>query len=217
MSRSSPPAQVPAIAINASSSSSNGDAGHDKSIVAGALAGLNATGVATPMHKPASSKGPSKLRIPKLNLRKGSGRAAAPQDPSAEPLGLLCVRVIAARNLEAKDRNGKSDPYLHLRIGDARAESETIKACLNPVWGELDGVSENSIKADGRCDKEAIVVGPVWHDTLARTRIEVTAWDKDRFHKDEYLGEISLGLEDWVNTAIEELAVAYDSPTNVVS
>lgn len=182
-----------------------------------ATAGLSATSVATRTSRPVVSRGPSKLRIPRLNFRKGSGRIAAPQDPTAEPLGYLCVRVIAARNLEAKDRNGKSDPYLHLRIGDARAESETVKACLNPAWGKLEGVSEHSFKPDNYSDKEAVVVGPVWQETLARTRIEVTAWDKDRFHKDEYLGEISLGLEDWVNTHVAEMPVSYESPANVVS
>lgn len=204
----------PAIAVT--------DGSHDDATTLTALAhaGLTATapGAATPMNtRPGMSKGPSKLRIPRLNLRKGSGRNAAPQDPQTEPLGYICVRVIAARNLEAKDRNGKSDPYLHLRVGDARSESETIKACLNPAWGQLEGVTEHSYKHDGHSDKEAVVVGPVWKEAFARTRIEVIGWDKDRFHKDEYLGEISLGLDDWVNTHVSELPVAYESPANAVS
>lgn len=71
------------------------------------------------------------------SLRKGSSRLVTPTDATAEPLGLLVVRILAARSLTAKDRNGRSDPFLHIRVGQGRAESEVVKvgvACdFSPV------------------------------------------------------------------------------------
>jgi hypothetical protein len=52
---------------------------------------------------------PSRLLVPSFP---GSGRAQflSPTDPEearAQTVGMLAVRVYAARNLEAKDKNGK--------------------------------------------------------------------------------------------------------------
>ena len=213
---------APAIAINDDSYSDN--AIH--SIAAGALLGLSAAGSVAPLASASASAAPSKPHLTsklsglprKLGLRKSQLQHQIPRIPvpsddaiTSDPLGILCVRVIAARNLTGKDKNGKSDPFLHLRIGDARAESAVVKACLNPVWGELEGVNEGSIRPDGRSREEAIVVGPVWAQTLARTRLECTVWDKDRFAKNEYLGEISLGLEDLLLTSKRIQPIGYES------
>jgi phosphatidylserine decarboxylase len=152
----------------------------------------------------------------KLNLRRGSHRTGASTGAESEPLGLLCVRVIAARNLASKDRNGKSDPFLVFRVGEARSESECIKACLNPVWGKHEGIGLHLDQVDGSSDKEAFCVAPIWAETLSSTRIEVVAWDKDSFRRSEYLGEISLGIEDWLDTSGTEVPVLYHDPKNTV-
>lgn len=192
-------------------------------LAATSLASLPGAPPAQPA-KPSSSR-PKPLKrltglpsaVLKLNLRKGSNRHAAPADLQTPPLGLLCVRVIAARNLASKDRNGKSDPYLIIRVGDFRQESEPIKACLHPVWGELDGISSSTFTPDGASRKEAFCVAPLWQETLASTRIEVVAWDKDKLSKNEYLGEISITLDDWVDTAAEKLPVPFNDERNQVS
>ena len=145
----------------------------------------------------------------KLNLRKGSNRTGVPSETNAELLGLLCVRVIAARNLASKDRNGKSDPFLVFRVGEARAESEVVKASLNPIWGLLDGGEKDLPHSDGRSRKEACCIAPMWAETLQKLRIEVVAWDKDSFKRNEYLGELSLGVEDWLDTSNPQIPVSY--------
>lgn len=165
----------------------------------------------------------------KINLRKGSNRVPTPTNADSEPLGLLCVRVIAGRNLASKDRNGKSDPFLNIRVGDHRVESDCVKASLNPVWGQhlegnasvlrssgggssssstSNGTTQPSLPSsssskldfhpDGRVDKEAFCIAPVWQETLARTRVEIVAWDLDRFRRTEYMGEISIALDEWM-------------------
>ena len=122
---------------------------------------------------------PSRLSVPSFG---GSGRTSvgSPIDPSKTPaLGVLRVQVLAARNLAAKDRNGMSDPYVQLRTGDQRVASEVVKASLNPIWGDLpDGVK---FHGDGHSRKPVIVDTPVYQDHIDRQRIEVVAWDKDRF------------------------------------
>ena len=145
----------------------------------------------------------------KLNLRKGSNRTGVPTEAEAELLGLLCVRVIAARNLASKDRNGKSDPFLVFRIGEARVESEVVKASLNPLWGNFDSGEKDLYRCDGCSEKEAFCVAPIWAETLHTTRIEIVAWDKDNFRRNEYMGEISFTVADWLDASNPSIPIPY--------
>ncbi|BGP57647.1 phosphatidylserine decarboxylase [Rhodotorula sphaerocarpa] len=109
-----------------------------------------------------------------------------------EPLGTLVVQVHAGRNLVAKDKNGLSDPYLVIRYGSSRITSPTATKTLNPVW-VIGGESGAVEGAGGEAKLEVKVF-----DSLAfgMERIEIVGWDRDRVSS-EYLGEISIGLEDW--------------------
>lgn len=208
--------QAPAIAITPSRASSNLSSDLDQA--ADYKAGSSNT------HAPSTKQSrPTPLQrlsgLPKglkINLKKGSNRNALPADPLAAPLGLLCVRVIAARNLTSKDRNGKSDPWLRIKVGDCRAESEVVNASLSPAWGQPEGLSKAALGSDASVDQEAFVVAPVWAETLSAIRIEIILWDKDSFKKDEYLGEVCLGLEDLAQVFREEIPVAYDAANNQV-
>lgn len=92
----------------------------------------------------------------------------------AKPELVLRARVLKGRNLAAKDRNGTSDPYLILSLGDAKEATPTINKTLDPEWNQtLD------FPLSGR-------VSPL---------IEVVCWDKDRFGKD-YMGEFDIIIED---------------------
>lgn len=152
----------------------------------------------------------------KLNLKKGSNRNALPADPLEAPLGLLCVRVIAARHLTSKDRNGKSDPWVRIKVADCRADSEVVKESLNPLWGEPEGISKAALGSDGTVHQEAFVVAPIWAETLNASRIEVILWDKDSLKKDEYLGEVCLTLEDLGHVFRDKIPIAYGSADNQV-
>ncbi|GAA5867646.1 hypothetical protein JCM3774_001544 [Rhodotorula dairenensis] len=139
----------------------------------------------------AAAAGPKRL----ARLRGAAQRRDArfrPLVEGDEPLGTLVVQVHAGRDLIAKDKNGLSDPYLVIRYGPFRTTSPTASKTLNPVWvtggesGAVDG-------AAGEAKLEVKI-----YDSLAfgLERIEIVGWDRDRVGS-EYLGEVSLGLEDW--------------------
>lgn len=91
--------------------------------------------------------------------------------PEAKPL-VLKVVALRGRNLAAKDRNGTSDPYLIVTLGDARQSTPTIPKTLNPEWNVT---------------FEMPIVGvPL---------LECICWDHDRFGKD-YMGEFDIPLEE---------------------
>ncbi|RFU31328.1 hypothetical protein B7463_g5008, partial [Scytalidium lignicola] len=94
---------------------------------------------------------------------------------SAKSNGLtLKVVVLRATNLAARDKNGTSDPYLVLTLGDSKQATQYVPKTLNPEWNTTIQMSVSSVK-----------------DLL----LECVCWDKDRFGKD-YLGEFDLALED---------------------
>lgn len=76
--------------------------------------------------------------------------------------------------MAARDRNGLSDPFLVLTLGDAHQSTPTINKTLNPEWN---------------VSFDLPIVGA--HSLL----LEAICWDKDRIGKD-YLGEFDVALED---------------------
>jgi len=115
------------------------------------------------------------LRVCDIKLTQGANRRAP-------PLGRLVIKVLAAKDLTAKDRNGSSDPFCVIRYGPSRITGPTITRSLNPIWQPED---KNEL-------------GVVVHESrgFGRERVEVVLWDKDRVGR-EYLGEVALGLEEW--------------------
>ncbi|KAG5292331.1 phosphatidylserine decarboxylase proenzyme [Histoplasma ohiense] len=97
--------------------------------------------------------------------------ALAPSRHDTKPL-ILKATVISGRNLAPKDRNGLSDPYLVVSLGEARQSTPTISKTLNPEW---------NVSFDL----------PI----LGVPLLECICWDKDRFGKD-YMGEFYIPLED---------------------
>ncbi|KAK4992219.1 phosphatidylserine decarboxylase [Elasticomyces elasticus] len=86
----------------------------------------------------------------------------------------LRVNVVKGRDLAPKDKNGSSDPYLVLTLGDAKEATSVISKTLNPEWNQT---------------FELPVLG------VQSLLLEVVCWDKDRFGKD-YMGEFDIALED---------------------
>ncbi|POS82965.1 hypothetical protein EPUL_004974 [Erysiphe pulchra] len=86
----------------------------------------------------------------------------------------LKILVIQARNLAGKDKNGLSDPYLTLTLGDSRHSTHSIAKTLNPSWNVL-------------------IQMPI-PDTNGLI-LNCVCWDKDRFRKD-YMGEFDLTIDD---------------------
>ncbi|KAI5474290.1 phosphatidylserine decarboxylase [Pseudohyphozyma bogoriensis] len=142
----------------------------------------------------------------------GTDRASLwkPVDPKyalygvrAPPLGTLVIKVLAARDLLARDRNGLSDPFPVLRYGKDRITGPTVEKCLNPVWASSGSSSTASASAKeasatgaGIGGEAALSVKVYESRAFGRERVEIVLWDRDRVGR-EYLGEVSLGVGEW--------------------
>ncbi|KAF3348179.1 hypothetical protein VD0002_g1847 [Verticillium dahliae] len=102
--------------------------------------------------------------------RMGSDLSAKDKDTGLT----LKVVILRARNLAAKDRNGTSDPYLVLTLGEAKVVTHEIPKTLNPEWNVVEEMPVTS--------PESLI-------------LDVICWDKDRFGKD-YMGEFDVPLEE---------------------
>ncbi|XP_033211411.1 uncharacterized protein LOC117169247 isoform X2 [Belonocnema kinseyi] len=89
--------------------------------------------------------------------------------------GLMEVTLMRAKDLVAKDLNGFSDPYCELKLNnETKYKSSIKKKTLNPSW-----------------DESSIMGLPRNGETL-----DVILWDHDTFCMKDYLGKVSLTLED---------------------
>jgi len=115
--------------------------------------------------------------MPRFGKRPVYAGTDADADADAElEHGLLRVHLIGAKGLKPADRNGNSDPYVQILIGGQRARSKTIKATLDPQWGEtfeFAGVRGELLKHD----------------------LQLRVFDWDLASADDKLGDASLSLE----------------------
>ena len=115
-------------------------------------------------------------RNPSPNRSQGaSSNGEVNSDTKGTTNGLvLKVVAVRARNLAAKDRNGTSDPYLILTLGDSKYATHSVAKSLNPDWNVTMQMPVTGINS---------------------SLLYCVCWDKDRFGKD-YLGEFDIALED---------------------
>lgn len=50
--------------------------------------------------------------------------------------GTLKLKIYGIRDVRAVDLNGKSDPYVVIKVGKQRKQTKTIKNTLNPDYNE---------------------------------------------------------------------------------
>lgn len=84
----------------------------------------------------------------------------------------LSVHVIEARNLQAMDLNGLSDPYVRLQLGRQRLKSKVIKKSLSPFWDE----------------EFSFWVGDLGEE------LTVSVLDEDKYFNDDFMGQVKVPL-----------------------
>ncbi|KAF0388835.1 phosphatidylserine decarboxylase proenzyme [Gigaspora margarita] len=87
---------------------------------------------------------------------------------------ILKIDIIKAKNLAIKDKNGFSDPYITVNVGDESYNTQVVNKNLNPVW-------------DASFDYKVNPEHPP-------SEIHFTCWDRDIFGRD-YMGEIFIPLD----------------------
>ncbi|CAG8564901.1 11112_t:CDS:2 [Ambispora leptoticha] len=110
---------------------------------------------------------------------------------------ILRIGVLAARDLAAADKDGFSDPYVVVRVGNQKYQTQVINKNLNPVWNRV---------FDAKLGPEKIP-----------QHITITVWDEDRIGRD-FLGEVTIPLKQVFarnNGGINDgQPRAYDDPAN---
>jgi Ca2+-dependent lipid-binding protein len=87
------------------------------------------------------------------------------------------VTVIEATDLVAKDANGKSDPFLVLKIdGKVQGKTKVKPKTLSPVWNEVLGASLTKAKKIELTvyDKDLLT-----NEVCGRTSLRVTSYDQE--------------------------------------
>ena len=82
--------------------------------------------------------------------------------------------MISGSGLLAMDRGVSSDPYVILKLGGKKKKSKTIKKSLEPVWN--DTLEFKMLRTD-------------------LTTLEVSVYDFDLVGRDDFLGEVSGGID----------------------
>ncbi|RUS21554.1 phosphatidylserine decarboxylase-domain-containing protein [Endogone sp. FLAS-F59071] len=125
---------------------------------------------------------------------------------------VLRVQIIKAKDLAAKDRNGLSDPFAVVTLGDESIKTEVIPKTLNPVWQ----ASFDMAITQARLASGGILIVLI----LALTFVASDIWDKDRFGKD-FIGKvywkwniIFLQHNTGSAGAPDKLTVGFDDPDN---
>ena len=93
-----------------------------------------------------------------------------------EKEGILKLHLISGSALKAADRNGKSDPFCVIMVGNKMRQSMVKKKTLEPVWDQ--GLDFKPTKLDRVCKRG----------------MKIFVKDKDLF-KDEIIGEVTVKLD----------------------
>ncbi|XP_076042292.1 uncharacterized protein LOC143026116 isoform X6 [Oratosquilla oratoria] len=113
----------------------------------------------------------------------GSGRDL--EDMLASGMALMELIIVRARDLEAKDLNGYSDPYCVVKAsGEVKYRTRVKKKTLNPQWDE----------------------SLMTHLPRAGEELVITLWDHDAFGMRDFLGSVTLNED-----SVRELS-AKDDP-----
>jgi hypothetical protein len=114
-------------------------------------------------------------------------------DPVPPPSdGTLFVEVKSCEDILPADKNGKSDPFVILRLGDGKRQTKHVMKTLNPVFNQTKQLPVNA----------AAAAEP------GGMSLSVEVWDWDRGQSNDFLGELSIDLtqafssDGWIGTVV---------------
>jgi len=102
---------------------------------------------------------------------------------------VLCLKVIACRDLEAMDISGSSDPYVRIQIGNTINEkTRTVSANLNPDFDE---------------DFDVIL------DDMSMP-LHISVWDVDLLSSDDLIGQVLIRLDELMDVNPDKLKGSFN-------
>ncbi|KAG8997441.1 hypothetical protein FRB90_012501, partial [Tulasnella sp. 427] len=118
--------------------------------------------------------------------------------PGEQPAIILRVQVVACADLLAKDKGGKSDPFVAVNLNRERHATPVVKKSVNPEYP---------------ADKSTFNF-PIYRSSVGYLgALEFVVWDKDLLRKD-YIGEAALAFDEWFKHQEPSPAFAFDDPRN---
>jgi len=122
------------------------------------------------------------------------------------------MHIIEAKDLRAADSNGKSDPYVEVKINGHKAwKTHVIKESLSPKWDSELWVGTTKT---GKSDL-------VTEEALNASEVVIHVYDKDKFSTD-FLGEVHLqgaeiiaGFDKWFPLKDKEGAKKHEAKGEV--
>ncbi|KAF8268505.1 C2 domain-containing protein [Lactarius quietus] len=126
----------------------------------------------------------------------GIGSSRDRSSTNEAPFATLRVQIISCHDLEAKDSNGFSDPYVVVSMLGKEFKTPVCKRNLNPIYKPQDATFEFPIHM-------SLV------QKLGTLNLKFVVWDKDMIGKD-FLGKNSLSVNEWFKGA----AFSFDDPEN---
>ncbi|KAI9449807.1 C2 domain-containing protein [Lactarius psammicola] len=148
-----------------------------------------------PVVAPGTVPKPSRItQLHTLLLGSGSSRDTSSPYSGETPVVYLRVQVHSCQNLEVKDSNGYSDPFVIVSGLGKRFQTPVCKRNLNPVYEP----------------KDATFDLPIYTSLVHKLgTLKFVVWDEDRIIND-YLGEYALPVDQW----FKGTAYAFDDPNN---
>eukprot|EP01080_Neovahlkampfia_damariscottae_P011124 gene11124-3943_t len=95
----------------------------------------------------------------------------------------IIVNLIKGENLASRDLNGKSDPFVVVKVGKSEAKGKKIMKTLNPQWNE----------------SLTLKVTTEFLEITKNPQIELTCWDYNTFKKPSFLGLTTVRIAELEN------------------